>query len=151
MISSQSDHSPILLNIVVDTNHQPRPFRFFSAWFRDPTCKDVINEAWQTDIRGSKSYQLVQKSKLSKIALKQWNISSFGITHTRIKELTAQLDYLHSQPPTSNMLELQKSLESALDEQFIRDEEIWKQKSKEVWLHHGDTNSKFFHLSTIHR
>ena len=48
-------------------------------------------------------------------------------------------------------LHLQKALEFNLDEQLQREEQIWRQKSKELYLYHVNMNSKFFHLSTVVR
>ena len=94
LVSSQSDHYPIILDTVIDQDHNVRPFQFFNAWFRDVSCKHVIKQAWQTQSWGSPLHQLVQKLKVVKGQLKEWNREAFGYTHTRIHQITQFLEIL---------------------------------------------------------
>lgn len=55
-----------------------------------------------------------------------------------------------SQPHYSKYL-VGKCLTMKLDEQLIREEILWKQKSREAWSSSSDLNTKFFHASTVIR
>jgi hypothetical protein len=46
---------------------------------------------------------------------------------------------------------LEDSLQLALQEELLREESLWKQKSRELWLTSSDLNTKFFHASTAIR
>ena len=86
LISSQSDHNLILLDTIANQDQNIRPFRFFNAWFRDNSCKEVIQQAWQTPSKDSPLFQLVQKSKVVKGYLKAWNGEVFGFMHSKIAQ-----------------------------------------------------------------
>jgi hypothetical protein len=49
------------------------------------------------------------------------------------------------------MLKGKKKLQAELQEQLLREEVLWKQKSIELWLTCIDLNTKFFHAFTVCR
>lgn len=54
--------------------------------------------------------------------------------------------------PTSSFLQkLEVSLNQNLTELFYAEHEFWKLKSRIHWLNEGDANTKFYHMSTVHK
>ncbi|GJZ52531.1 hypothetical protein Tco_0607046 [Tanacetum coccineum] len=58
---------------------------------------------------------------------------------------------LASLPPTSENGSQQCVILSKLEETWLCEEMFWHQRSRVNWIKYGDKNSRFFHLSTIHR
>jgi hypothetical protein len=146
-----SDHCPILLNSSHSPVFIPRPFRFEEFWTRDPTCSQVIDEAWRVVINGNPAFCLVKKLNHTRAALKKWNNLHFGHIQTQIKEAFAQLDSIQKCSPSGSNSILEANIKSGLEELLIKEEILWKSKSREQWLTCKDLNTRFFHTSTLIR
>ncbi|XP_059064796.1 uncharacterized protein LOC131856864 [Cryptomeria japonica] len=48
---------------------------------------------------------------------------------------------------TNEEFHVEKSLKAELAEILLREEMFWRDKSRELWIDAGDSNSKFFHAS----
>ncbi|GKV17660.1 hypothetical protein SLEP1_g28131 [Rubroshorea leprosula] len=89
-----SDHCPILLRHK-KVNWGPKPFRFFDIWLEQKECRELIRKAWeQANIQGWAGFQLKEKLKITKEALKKWSKSFVPEIDNRIKEATAQIEQL---------------------------------------------------------
>ena len=146
-----SDHSSILLDTQPTNHYLPRPFRFEAAWTRDTKCFGIIAEAWKEEVEGSDFLKLCMKQLNTQLALKKWNKDVIGHCQRRIDVLLAKIQEIQKQDCTEENCRKEAHLQADLNEWLLRNEILWKQKSREVWLKEGDKNSKFFHLSTIIR
>ena len=129
----------------------PRHFRFEAMWTRDHRCGEVIKEAWKAKVFGSPCFKLARKQEVTSVALRKWNKNEFGLCQTRIRELSNNIEAIQRKKRIEGNGRMEAKLQGELNEWMARNEILWRQKLREVWLKDGDKNSKIFHLSTIIR
>jgi hypothetical protein len=144
-----SDHNPILLDTAASDLSLPRPFRFEEFWTYDPTCGLTISSAWNDNLAGSPSLLLTKNLKSTKKALKYWNYNHFGNIQRRIADTLCQLDLIQQSSPSALSFEKEVLLQKSLDDLYLQEESLWRNKSRETWLTCKDLNTKFFHTSTV--
>uniref|UniRef100_A0A803NMF8 Reverse transcriptase n=1 Tax=Cannabis sativa TaxID=3483 RepID=A0A803NMF8_CANSA len=144
-----SDHAAVLLDLLFDRERFKTPFRYLDAWSRDESCKDVIREAWAISVHGIRSFQLVSKLDNTRRRLSIWNRTHFGLCKEKLKTLNRLLLEVQQRIPSEDNLKLEADILLEIEEVEIRQAEIWKQKSRELWYKDGDRNSRFFHAATV--
>jgi hypothetical protein len=149
--ASNSDHCPLLLSTVGTYQDLPKPFRFEAFWTRDHTSHEVVANTWLMDVPGSPAFSVSRKWKSTKSALKEWNHRHFGRIQSCIKKLMSDINVIQSKPHSISNASIEQNLQAELQEQLLRVEILWKQKSRELWLTCTDLNTKFFHASTVCR
>ncbi|XP_019176856.1 PREDICTED: uncharacterized protein LOC109172161 [Ipomoea nil] len=145
--TDSSDHCAIL----VDLHDRPvraalRTFRFESAWLLEVGCATVVEEAWRISIGMS----FPERIKICGNRLWQWGGEyhrQFGIRSKALRQTLANLKENRAPHAVATFLAAEKELGA-----IMRAKEIfWKQRSKQLWLKHGDTNTKYFHKSATAR
>jgi len=144
-----SDHNALLLNTSSSNSHLPTPFRFEEFWTKDPSCSEVIASAWRPNVVGTSYFILAQKLKSTKAALKVWNSIYVGNIQHRIHTLLSQLDVLQRSQTFPHTSTEEWTIKKTLDDLYLQEEILWKNKSRETWLTCKDLNTRFFHVSTI--
>ena len=151
VLASSSDHSPIILHTEGEQRQIRRPFKFEEAWTRDETSFFVVEKAWKKILNGTPMFKVCKKIKETKDEFRRWNREWFGNIQTKIREKWNQLEQIQKEEPTQENLEKEASINLELHEWLIREETLWRQKSRTKWLPAAELNTKFFHLSTIVR
>ncbi|GKV15257.1 hypothetical protein SLEP1_g26053 [Rubroshorea leprosula] len=112
--------------------------------------RELIRKAWeQANIQGWAGFQLKEKLKITKEALKKWSKSFVPEIDSRIKEATAQIEQLdlkgESEQLSDEEIERRRQALLALWNNIRYKENMLQQKSGKAWLSNGDANTKFFH------
>ncbi|KAK1270073.1 hypothetical protein QJS04_geneDACA019694 [Acorus gramineus] len=150
-----SDHSPMHVICEQMIPSGPKPFKYFEMWEAHPSFKSTVETAWATEVVGTPLYCLVKKIAATKLALKQWNKATFGpIQHMlrRSRENLAEIqDRLQLHPMDQNLLTEEQLARAQYQWKLQQEECFLRQKSRQLWLSSGDSNSRFFYDSLMSR
>lgn len=71
----------------------------------------------------------------------------FRNVHKRLKFLKGRLHQLEAQNKLHETAVEIKEVRREINEMLTREEEMWKQRSRALWLKCGDKNTKFCHAA----
>ncbi|GLT94950.1 hypothetical protein SLE2022_126590 [Rubroshorea leprosula] len=94
---------------------------------------------------------LLTKVKACSSTLESWNSTHFGHVQRRIKQNITALEALQCQPESAKYLSEEKQLLVETEEWLEREEILWRQQSRDIWLQEGDRNTRFFHMRASRR
>lgn len=72
------DHSSALITVHPDVKGgEKKPFKYFHMWRNAPQFGDIIREAWNMEVQGTRMFNIMKKLKRVKVALKEVNKKGF--------------------------------------------------------------------------
>ncbi|XP_071712683.1 uncharacterized protein [Rutidosis leptorrhynchoides] len=146
-----SDNCPLILRDKV-LDYGPRPFKVFDEWFNCVDVGEVIKEAWEQPIVGSrKDCAFRDKLKNVKVALKSWSHNKFGSLDSEINALKKEAMEWELKAESNILSVLDRAKWLDCRRHWVEKEKVksnmLKQKAKVKWILDGDENSKFFHAT----
>lgn len=151
LVSSRSDHCPLLLEIKKESweRHKPRIFCYEIMWERLESLALEIKEAWCTapnrDGLGGIANALMHVQR----ALCSWSKENFGAVTKELEGLRVGLESMREGVQSSRS-DIRK-LTDRMDELLYREEMMWLQRSRIAWLREGDRNTRYFHRQAMWR
>lgn len=139
------DQSPIKVTTMLDGAGPKSIFHFQAAWTTHVNFDKVVSEVWNEDT------SIMTNVNHLATAFTEWNRSTFGNIHARKRKLVARLKGIQKAMAVSwhnGLMKLNKKLGAELEEVLNQEELLWYQRSRENWIHTGDRNTKFYHIST---
>jgi hypothetical protein len=147
ILSSHSDHSPILLQCapVIKQNYKYE-FKFENSWLKEEDIEEVVHEGWN-DGEG-----LELTGRLSQCAdkLQRWGRRKKKRFKDEILEHEAEMERFRDKRDAASIARFQEAHQQHA-KVLIQEEAFWKQRAKMHWLKEGDLNTKFFHMSATAR
>ncbi|MCI12592.1 hypothetical protein A2U01_0033697, partial [Trifolium medium] len=113
---------------------------------RDEEHYQIVQDTWKnqhTNITSRLDHTLVN--------LHNWGKQKFGEIPKRIKQTQADLQALNDQTRNGDSMQNIRTKEKELDNLLQCEEMWWSQRSRAMWLKHGDKNTSYFHQKASQR
>ena len=149
---SASDHYMLALYLTKKKRTKPtkRGFVFEAMWARDERCREVIERAWDP-LWDSCEFYIGGRIRSCQAQLQGWNRGVFENANKRLKVLKECLHQLEVQNYLHEIAKEIYEVRKDINELLAREEVMWKQRSRALWLKCGDRNTKFFHATASQR
>ncbi|XP_075654772.1 uncharacterized protein LOC142624936 [Castanea sativa] len=147
-----SDHCLLMMSMKKRKPNKPRKKRSFfeEMWTHDKRCKEIVEMAWDL-LRANPEFQIQDRLQSCQSHLMRWNHEAFGNVNKVLKRKQDRLQQLENMDLLHDTTEEIQQLRREINETLIREEVMWKQRSKALSMRWGDRNTKFFHATTTQR
>ncbi|XP_059629586.1 uncharacterized protein LOC132272456 [Cornus florida] len=143
-----SDHYGMSIHILMEFAAGPKPFKMLKVWCLQGCVQSLVKKAWDNEISGNPIHVLLQKLRLVKKALKDWNKNCFGNIGEKLIKSKHHLDEVQLEllrDPSENNFQVEQ--EARLDYQaaVVDQEVLVSQKSRILWLKDTDRCTSYFY------
>ena len=147
-----SDHYPLLINPTgIEIPSYKKPFRFEEMWLSDNSCGEVVEAAWRSCVTRDPNRGIIGKIDKCGKDLAWWNYNVFGNVRRELRRKREQLIEEEAVAVRIGSNIRIKQLKEEINVLMDRENRMWNQRSRILWLKNGDGNTKFFHTRASHR
>ncbi|OMO67492.1 reverse transcriptase [Corchorus capsularis] len=150
VIKERLDRCLVNLDWFELSERSKKKFKYEATWNESEDCKRIIREGWELAVDGNPTYKVVCKLKRCRSLLKNW--CKEKDKHKKSKEnLIKAIADINDKGDSLEDRDLVKDLESRLRNIWQEEETYWHQRARVNWLKCGDSNTKYFHQTTLKR
>ena len=120
-------------------------------WLEEEGCRDTIESTWLFNALGQAMTRVEGKIGHCKKKLKRWSRMAIGNITNLLKEKKAALRKAEEEAIAGRSINRVTRLKREINDLLSKEEKMWKQRSRALWLHEGDRNTRYFHSRATHR
>lgn len=120
-------------------------------WMQDEGCREVIEDAWSHEYLGSLMSRVEEKVDWCRRNLKWWSKFAFGNMIRSLREKKDKLRSADEEAIRGGSISWVQRLKKEISILLVREEQMWKQRSRALWLKEGDNNTNYFHSRASHQ
>lgn len=150
--STRSDHLPLLLKFGGKLEYRKKKvFRYEAMWEREGTLQPTVEENWNSVKTATNLREVQEKLCTMHQCLSRWSSYKIGSITRQTNKLRQRLEVLMNKTPNLQTDKEIKKVAEELDELLLREEIMWRQRSRSTYLREGDRNIDWFHRQATWR
>nr|POE91473.1 hypothetical protein CFP56_14585 [Quercus suber] len=120
-------------------------------WMKDEGCREAIEDAWSQVYQGNPMSRVEGKVDRCCKNLKWWSKVAFVNVTQSLREKKELLRLAEKEAIRGGSFSRVQRLKKEISKLLVTEEQMWKQRSRALWLQEGDNNIMYFHNRASHQ